>query len=631
MSNDYDDDDIAEAFRYGDTSEFWWCAPEESIAARAFERAKKIVDANTSVYAMMREYVRMYDGRDPIWYDESGLVDVSAVAAAMNRVSLPTGANPKQNLFATVIDAMQSIVAKQRPLPRAMTHGGDWASHRVCRALNNAIKGVVPDSGIYEAGPELVTDALVCGTGVLRFYEDKKGSHCKRLVPWQLVVDQELCVDGDMPDEVFVRSMENVRSLAAKYKDKREQIMEAKRLSQTGRGSQVIVYEGWYMGDDEAIYVKFMEGVLLECEDWTGRRLPIEYCHFQKPRTGFYGIGLAEKLLGQQIRIDEIESFIAEMQRRHMRPTAFVAQGAGLSKVVAVDGLEMDVIETPGGQPPTIHVPSPVHPDLYRQIDRIVDRSMQETGVSNFSTNSQLPSGIESGPAVREVAFKNLDRHNQFAMKYEALFIAAGHHVIDAHCRIARSKRGKHTVFYKSKGGLSAVDWPEELTSEKLKYVLSVESSSLETLSPAFRTQTVLEWSQMGLLNGPGEVRQLMGNPDLEESDRYSMAAHEDEALFIIDELSKGERVIPDPYMDLAVIVPKVQAAMSVARQMKIPETDPDIYTAFTMFVDEALVIQSNRMQPATDEGMPIPSVSRASAQGLDVPLSGGGQSSQGI
>lgn len=631
----YDDEELAEIARNGELSDFWWCADEEMIADRAMERVRGIVSRNSTIYAAMRDFALMYDGRAPIWYDDDGRISnyipIGGMGGGTSATSA-TGVNPRQNLFATCIDAMASIIAKQRPMPRVLTHGGDWSAHRISRIMNDGIKGQLPDSGLYGVAPEVCIDALFCGTGVMRVIEDKKDIRFSRVIPWNLVVDPETVDDTGCPDEVFLRQAINVKKLIKLHPELKAQILECSRLSGTsGANRQVVVYEGWYDGGDEGVYVKFLDGLLLEIKDWTGRKIPLEYLMYQKPRTGFYGIGLAEKLLSQQIRIDEIELFIAEMQRRHMRPTCFVPQGTSQSKIVSITGLEMDVVEMPGSQPPVISVPSPVHPDLYRQVDRIVDRSMQETGISDFATNSKLPSGIESGPAVREVSFKNMDRHNQFATQYEELFISAGHHLIDGLCRIAASKRGVHEVFYKRKGSLGKVEWPKDLKKDGLKYVLSVEASTLDTLSPSFRTQTVLEWAQQGLLSGPAEVRQLLGNPDLEESDRYSMATHEDEALFIIDELSQGNRVFPDQYMDLPIIVPKVQAAMSVARQMKIPDKEPEVYQAFTIFMDEALVLQSARMQPAMDDGMPIPNVSRAAAQGLDTPLSGGGSSSQGI
>jgi len=490
-----ENEELAEIYAYGETVNFWWEASEKSIAARASERAQTIATQNYAIYQQMRMFSYMYDGRSPVWFDETGMNGMNEMVTLYNRVMSETGAVPKQNLAATVIDALSAMIVKQRPLPRAMTRNGDWEDQRTALVLNNCIKGTFPDCGIYEVAPEIVIDTLVCGTGAVRLLEGDKKAIARRLIPWQVLVDPQICLDGNEPDEVFIRSLVSVKSLCKQYPDLKEDIMKAPRVSSQGRGTQVLVYEGWYTGEDTSVYIKCLGNILLETETFEKRLVPIEFLFYQKPRTGFYGVGLVEKLMAQQLRIDEIETFIAEMQRRHMRPIMAVDQAQGISKVVRITDLDMDILETPGARPPTVFVPQPVSPDLYRQVDRIVDRSMQETGVSDFSTNSKIPNGVESGPAMREVSFKNQDRHNQFAMRYEELFIRMGHQIIEAYDRMNRSSRKKIRVNYRAKGMMCEEEWPD-LKDKDLKYILTIEASSLDTLSPSFRTQTVLEWAQ---------------------------------------------------------------------------------------------------------------------------------------
>lgn len=617
----------------------------DAVFSMAKERIEALRKSTSGARGNMRTFCRWYDGRTPADLVENGAATGDSERDAHFLFSSQTGAVPRQNLIATLVDALAAIIGKQRPMPRTVSRGGNWTAQRVTEQLNDCIKATYPESGIYEVAPDLVIDALVCGTAALRFERGNSRSfistgdvtiNAVRILPWQVYVDDNPGSPIDIPNEVFIDRLVDPMQLIEEHPSLEEEILEIDRRGSSGSRGDVIISEGWRMYMGELTYVKFCDKVMFHCEKKKDSCIPVEFLRFQNPRSGFYGVSLTERVAGKQIRIDELEKFIAEMQRRHVRPTAFVDPNMGSLKMSKVAGLDMDTVELPGGRPPTIHVPHVISPELYTQIDRIVDRAMQETGISDFSTQSKIPGGIETGPAVREVAFKNTERHNQFAMRYENLFMAAAKHIISGHIAISKERKGKHKVYFRRGAGLMEREWPD-LTKDGIRYTVFIEESALDTLSPSFRTETVLGWAQMGLLRGPAETRKLIANPDLEGSNKYSSSSHEDEAMFIIDEISKGNRIVPDQFMEMNVIIPKVKSAMALARQYKVQQETPEIYALFVEFIDGAIRIEEGKAAAAqagsmpTDEGMPVANVSRAAAQGLNAPLSGGGSSSDGI
>lgn len=620
-------------------SEFWWLAGDEFVASRALERATSIEQRNAPIFEAMQRNTKMYQGRMPVTFDNNGVTQAEHEPAVFG----PTGAVPKHNLVRTAIDAWVAIIGKQRPRPKLLTSGGSWKSQMLAEDLNNFMTGALSLSGLYKAAPQSLRDSAVCGLGAWR-WDECDHMDVRRVIPWQILVDEDLCANGDAPYEVFVRTPENIKSLCAKYPDFKDELADEPRLSHDRR--QIMVYEGWYMGDDGPRYIKFAGKVLLEDDDFAGRRLPITFLHYSEQVAGFYGIGLAEMLVGAQMRIDEILFFIAEMQRRYVRPTMFVDGQAGAMAISKVAGLEMDIVTMAAGMKESkVVIPPVIAPELYQEVERISERAMQEHGISSFATNSQVPTGIESGPALREVSFKNMERHNQAAMRYEDAFVESGHHIIEGYQRIASGGGKRPKVTFADRTSVDFIEWPK-INLKEMAYTIRLEASALDSMSPSSRTQTVLEMAQYGLFSSPMELRQLLGNPDLEASDRFSPSSFVKDAYWTINQLMKGWALTPDPTQQLSEVIPRVRAAIreTVRRGTREDgQMDEDALKAhdnLNRFLDEAVALEQQAAEavqmipsaaPPTDEGMPVANISRPAAQGLNAPSSGGGKSSQGI
>lgn len=617
------DEELAEMFQGGEPADFWWMNDDDKIAERALQRVSYLEDANAARFAAMQSYAKLYQGRMPVTSDRNGTMPGEDQPAVISE----TGAVPKHNLVRTAIDAWVSIIGRQRPRPKLVTSGGNWSQQVLAQNLNGFLTGALPVSKLYNVAPQALRDSAVCGTGVIRWSVRDGKMHASRIPPWQVIVDNELCSSGESPVEVFVRKAEHVKALCYKYPKCAEKLRTTKSFGPSNR--QVNVYEAWYLGEDGPTYVKFAGDVMLEREDIDEDDMPLQFLRYSEEITGFYGIGLAEMLIGPQMRIDEILHFIAEMQRRYMRPTAYVDKGAGAISLSRVAGLEMEIVEVPGGKAPTFLTPFVVSPELYQEVERISNRAMEEHGISSFATNSQVPTGIESGPALREVSFKNMERHNLAAVRYEEMFVDAGTHIIEGYAQIASSQKKKPAVLYANRQSVDMIEWPD-VDLDDLSYSVIIESSSLDSMSPSARTQFALELAQFGLLSSPAELRQLLGNPDLDASDRYSSSAFVKDAYWVIEQLQKGVALNPDPAMKLEEVMPRIQAAL---REVSHYEDTQDIQDNISRFLDECIILQQASMPPAPlpDEGMPVSNVARPAAQGLSGPGAMNGSSTQGI
>ena len=282
--------------------------------------------------------------------------------------------------------------------------------------------------------------------------------------------------------------------------------------------------------------------------------------------------------------------------------------------------------------------------EIYREVERISEATRTEHGISGAATNNRLPPGVDSAPAQREYNFKDMDRQNRAAVRYEAFFVEAGHHLVEGYQRIAKSKgRKKPKVAYSDKGSVDFVEWPK-IDLEEMAYSIQIQASPLDSLSPANRMQTVLEMGQYGFFSSPAEMRQLLGNPDLEASDMYSPTAFVADANWTIDKLMRGWELTPDPIQQMSELIPRVRAAALVVKKRGTSDETGDMdeeaqraYDNLTRFLDEAIMLEQQSMaaaapaMPLGDEGMPTANLSRPAAQGLNAPSASGGKSSQGI
>lgn len=589
----------------------------EKLAKEFIDREAELRQQNNLTYTSQRLLSELYDYVYPDDFERQGQGGVDSVFGVASQIAAPA-----QNIIGTIIDAAVPLVARQRLLPKVVPIGGGWEGHRATRLMNTVIRRYYPKSMVYDACTEMACDGLLSGTGVVLVRKcDDNIIKCERVEPWRVAINSSSHSNTNKVHECFIRSRVSTLAMAEEYED----------VEFDDEDSQLVT-EGWTLHGGGIHYAKTLaDGTLLEHEFYKGdTQIPVFFYRPQRPRNGFWGIGLGRKIQGKQLRSEKIDEFINHLMDRHTRPTLVVPDGGGVSRGVKVGDVDMDIIMTPDGRSPVIYTPQVDFAPLYAAMERLGTKSKEEVGMSQFSMTSQVPTGVESAPAIREVAFKNQDRHFLYANAYEEVLLAIGEYLVEE----ARRTIGKKGIWVSDLGG-QMEEFPD-ISSDEVKLTVTMSSTALSTLSQSFRVQTVLEWAQQGLLNSAAEARRLIGQPDLEESDRYSSAAHEDEALDIIDRLSAGDRIVPDVYMDLGVIVPKIRAAMAVARTLRMDEKDAATYNAFGAFMDqcEAMKMEAQKAVPAPmggDEGMPVSNISRAAAQGLNAPGSGGGKSSEGI
>jgi hypothetical protein len=117
---------------------------------------------------------------------------------------------------------------------------------------------------------------------------------------------------------------------------------------------------------------------------------------------------------------------------------------------------------------------------------------------------------------------------------------------------------------------LDEIDW-KALGKPGVSYVLQLEASSINNLTPAAREEQLNTWANNGLIT-PDEYKGLLGNPDL-EGEMSLFQASLDDIKATIEDLDMGKQPQPDPLQNLDLGIPYIHKTyLKRRRQLNVPE-----------------------------------------------------------
>lgn len=616
-----------------DANRYWWEAAEGSddqlTADLLVERCRTIEDSQIYLYEDNIRHAKMYDGRVPPHYQwNSGIIRSDGNEPELTK-----------NVIRSVVDTATALIARTRPKATIVTDGANWDVQMLAKDLDNFLVGAFNMGGLYKTAPMSFRDSCIFGSGAWRLSLDGDGDEkyvCMDRVPiGDIVVDESLCLGGQESPEIFQRRLVTIQYLKKKYPklaDKIEAVKEDNSYWTQGRAmgpGQCVLVEGWYIDAGKARYVKAIRGLVLANEPWPFECHPFIFLHWSPPIEGFYGKGIAYALSGRQRRINAVYRFITKCQELVSVPRVWVDAAAGPMKTQMVPEIGV-VLATPGGKPPVWQIPQAVAPEIYSWLNSLEQGSYEEIGISQASASNRLPPGIESAPAQREYSYKEGQRFAPVSQRYEDAFVETAYKTIEMYAHLYKSGV-KPRVRYAERTVVHNIDWPLADELDESRYLIRVEASSMESLSPAGRIQATIELGQAGILFDQKELRSLLSHPDLIKSDQMTNAAFDD-AMATYQALIKGEEISPMAYQDLALVTKVVRAGYLRAFWAKAPQSILDNLNRYLEEVDAKVAEAENQAQqqaamqaqaagpPGAPAG-PQPALSSAAAQGLGAPF----------
>lgn len=530
----------------------WWRAgSKDERAMQVLETASYLKTEQQYRYRQASVQARMY-GNMPIG---------NAVGTSFSRLSQTNVNNlpvdrPTMNVIQSCVDTLVSRISQSRPRPLFLTDNGDYKQRKLAKQMNEFIAGELYTTKMYEITPLILRDAAILGTGCVKIFEQDGKNAVERTLITELMVDINDAFYG-MPRSLYQLKLVNRDVLVELFPEYKSKVAMAEQAfpDDSGESSksttdQVMVVEAWHLpsgpeaGDGKHI-ISCTAGSLVD-EEYDCDSFPFVFMHYSPRLVGFWAQGLAEQLAGTQIEINKLMVTISQSISLVGVPRVFVEDGSKVVKAHLNNQIG-SIITYRGTKPEYVVAPS-VHPELYQQLQRLIDYAYQQSGISALAATSQKPAGLNSGEAIRNYDDLQSDRFATLNKHYDKFFTEVAYKLLDGAIDIAE-ETGKYQTIYPNKDGSKEINLPEIAKLDNPYVIQCFDSSSLPK-DPSGRLQKVTEMMQSGIID-PQEGRRLLDFPDLEQVDKLATAAEERIYKQLDGIVEDGKYEPPDPYTDI--------------------------------------------------------------------------------
>lgn len=476
------------------------------------------------------------------------------------------------NVIQSVIDTVQSKMAKNRPWPLFLTDGGDYRQQLKAKRSNKFMEGVYFENHMYQVAPEVFRDSELWGTGALHVYIEHGRVRYERVPMIEFLIDELEGIYGN-PRQLHrikavdrdvlmacVRAWHEGDGTPPKVLDEmvgRVRDSSPARLDNIGSSSNnndlVAVFESWHLPDgpgatdDEPMggrHVISIPGAVLLDEPYVRQRFPFAFLRWTRRPWGFWGQGLAEQLNSIQLEVNKLLWIIQRSFQLAGSFKWFVKIGSEVPSE-HINGTIAGIVYYAGDTPPQLGAAPPVPEQYFVQLERLAQRAYEQAGVSMLSAQSKKPEGLDSGRAIREFNDIESDRFQIIGQQYEQFFLDVTELTLDA-VREAAGKGKAYEIKVPKGSGFELLDW-KHIGMDEDSYVCQVYPVSSFPNTPAGRMQTVTEQVQAGWMR-PETGRRLMNYPDLEAVESLADAQEEYNTMVLDRIIEDGKMTVPEPY-----------------------------------------------------------------------------------
>lgn len=596
-------------------SKWWLASNQDDLCGQLLGTAAYLKETQQYRYRQAAIYARLY-GNVSLY---------NFIGSNINKIDSSTGLpsdRPTFNLIQSCVDTLISRISQSRPSPVFLTDNSDYRERRLAKQLNNFILGELYQTKAYDKAAVALRDALVEGTGILKIYQtvDNKVG-IDRILLTELLVDQNEAKDGD-PRQLYQLKLVDRDVLIGQVGNKKiiEKAVQAypdnSADSAKSVSDLVMVIEGWrlpsYPGADDGRHtIACSSGIILD-EKWKKDKFPFVFLHYSQRLAGFWSQGLAEQVMGTQLEINSLLYTISKAIKIMGVPRVFQEDG---SKIMSSShNNDIGVIVKFRGTKPLYEVAPCNAPELYTQLQRLIDYGYQQTGVSAMQASGKKPAGLDSGEAQRVYDDIATDRFAALSRKWDNIFIDLAYLIIDTAKDIA-TETGSYTTIYPNKNGIKEINLPEISILDN-PYVIQCFNMSSLPRDPAGRMQKITEMIQSGMITVK-EGRRLLDYPDLEQVEKLANSS-EERILQILDEIVEdGKYTPPDPFMDLTLAMELVTQYYNLYSSAKLEEGRADMLRNFFNQIKTLQLAAMPPQPPAMPPGGAAGPVPQANPQPL--------------
>lgn len=463
------------------------------------------------------------------YYTNSPMVDLKAVRNPMT-VGLrnmnegseqDTSETPSINVIKSTIDTLTSKMEQSNARPFFNCINGTFKDIQICRQaqqffdqwfdieeVNKKVALTFKDACIFEMGCIYVDDINRCITKTL---------------PWQVYI---------RPAE---KTYNNITRVYYEQKDYPVTLLPEELYNKmTNKKIEYVTYGIYYDTKDHirAQYVTSEDTMLIEPYD--GNRVPFIFMYYTNPTLGNTSVSVVDMLKSIQQEINIIMAKIKDCSQLASPLTYFVPDGSDI-KISQLNNragnvMSYKVFPDMPSQPITVATQPFIDGQYMAWVDNLVQKAYELVGISQLSSQSKKPSGVDSGVGLQTLQDVESER-----------FQTQLNQVIRCYVDIAKTCL---RVFPKDEEILPEDDnrvpikWKDIVEEEKK---MTIQFSAADALSkdPSTKLQQLQSLAQAGIIP-QSRIAQFLQIPDIENG--YSLSNNAINAvLTIIDECLENE------------------------------------------------------------------------------------------
>jgi hypothetical protein len=567
----------------------WWKNEEDSFK-KLLPLIRELKAQNGSNESLLCSYASQYLNR--VVSQLSGQFTTSSPRNSLESL--------RYNVIKSCVDAAAAKVAKSRPRVQFLTTQGDYKQQVSAQKLTQYCDGLFHQLHLYEIAQQVFIDAAVLNLGVLKICHDGQTPIVERVLPTEIFVNQNESLYGK-PTNLYQQKLVSREILLDMFPEKEKQISLAKPVDMLNlNGADFIsVFEAWHIGS-QGRHVIAIQGADLVNEPYTKKDFPFVFFRWNQPLIGFYGVGIAEELLGIQIEINEILSKIQKSIDLVAVPRVYVETNSKIE----VNQITNDIgaVVEYSGNMPSFQTPQAMTPEVYGHLDRLFSKAYEITGISQLSASSMKPSGLDSGVALREFQDIESERFSLVSQRWERLFVDVAEKLIDVTQELVELGVKPKIKVAQSKF-VQEIKW-NELSWSDDSFIMQPYPSNLLPTTPAGRLAKTIELMDRGLIS-QSEGKKLLEFPDIKS---ISVNSPYDDAVEMVERaLEKGEYESPEPLQDLSSIISIGISKYLEGRRSSFPESHLEV---LRKLIEDAQALQQElasqqEMSPQPQEGVP--------------------------
>lgn len=572
-------------------SEPWWRSDKGCVHSNVLKYVKEVERQQADLFDRFIKLAYLYDPNDREHLDSYRRRGPDSQVT--------------ENVIASNIDTVFAVTASTSIRPRFMTDDADWSTQRRARHLGWYSEGLMKQYDVMSKCRRAFKDAALKGTGVIKVYVDRFGDlRVERCLIDDIIVDNGEA-RGKEPTQLHHRHICNADELASRWPEHADAIEAAQRAEGTAERywadyrpvdrDDVVVIESWKLpigkqgkkGFIPGRHTICIDGLDLVDEEWEWDFFPFAVARWSERDAGWYGLSLAERIVGHQRQLNKMHWQIDRQMDQHAVPTTYVKY-PDANLAVKTTNRAGTIVPVKADYPLTV-IPKAVGEDQWRRLDQVSMKAGHETGVNQMAMHGAKPGGLDSGQALREYKDQTTQRFAPQEIELERLTLRT----VELMLWCCKMMDEPPEPVRQSKFGRKRIKWVDVEMSD-IRVQIAAASDLART--PAGRVQLALEWAQAGIIS-QDEARRLLQHPDTERSMSLYTAALEDIER-TMEEMLDGAVLVPEPYQNLKMGVWRMQQGILKARDDGAPEDVLEVLRNWVVQAAEILAMSQMPAQP---------------------------------